>query len=88
MIGALISISLSGLLIGGLGHLLARPKLHIGLLWTVLCGIGGAVAGGIASSILYFPWGGDHWLARFALEVAAAALLVPWMARRRRSLVR
>ena len=72
-----------GLLIGVLGRLVVPGPNPIGLLWTLLCGWGGAVIGGIVAGLL-FRHPRVHWFLTLVLEVLAAALLVWLLSRRRR----
>jgi uncharacterized membrane protein YeaQ/YmgE (transglycosylase-associated protein family) len=78
----LFSIVIGGLLIGLLGRLVVPGPNPIGLLWTLLCGWGGAVIGGLFARLL-FRQPGAHWFITLVLEVLAAALLV-WLISKRR----
>ena len=82
MIFLLLSIVIGGLIIGALGRLVVRGPNPIGLGWTVLCGLGGSVLGGIVSDVL-FGHPRSHWLVTFVLEIVAAAFLVRLVTRRR-----
>jgi uncharacterized membrane protein YeaQ/YmgE (transglycosylase-associated protein family) len=77
-----LSILVGGLLIGALGRLIAPGRNRIGLLWTVTCGVGGSLIGGIVARALFIS-PGTHWLITLVLEVLAAALLVSLVSRRR-----
>jgi uncharacterized membrane protein YeaQ/YmgE (transglycosylase-associated protein family) len=79
----LFSMVVGGLLIGLLGRLVVPGPNPIGLLWTLLCGWGGAVIGGIVAGLL-FRQPRAHWFLTFVLEVLAAALLVWLLSKRRR----
>ena len=72
-----------GLLIGVLGRVVVPGPNPIGVLWTLLCGWGGALIGGIVAGLL-FRHPGTHWFITLVLEVLAAALLVWLLTRRRR----
>ncbi|HMK98374.1 MAG TPA: hypothetical protein VK425_12555 [Acidimicrobiales bacterium] len=77
-----LSTLIGGLIIGGLGRLVAPGRHPIGFWATALCGIGGALIGGAVAALLF---GGPvhHWLSTLVLEVLAAAGLVSLVARRR-----
>ena len=79
----LFRMVVGGLLIGVLGRLVVPGPNPIGLLWTLLCGWGGAVIGGIVAGLL-FRHPGAHWFLTLVLEVLAAALLVWLLSKRRR----
>ncbi|MDA8302763.1 MAG: GlsB/YeaQ/YmgE family stress response membrane protein [Actinomycetota bacterium] len=83
MLFLLFSIVVGGLLIGLLGRLVVPGPNPIGLLWTLLCGLGGAVIGGLVAGLL-FHRPGAHWFLTLVLEVLAAALLVWLLSKRRR----
>jgi uncharacterized membrane protein YeaQ/YmgE (transglycosylase-associated protein family) len=79
LIAKLLWWILLGLLIGGLARLVLPGRQALGLLRTVLAGVGGALLGGIvAHSVLHVGS-----LLQFVLSVAAAALLVGVLARGR-----
>jgi len=80
----IISILLSGLVIGALGRLVLPGSNPIGFWWTVACGIGGAVIGGVVSRALFYN-PRAHWLITLVLEVLAAAFLVSLVSKRLRS---
>ncbi|MGI8778358.1 MAG: GlsB/YeaQ/YmgE family stress response membrane protein [Acidimicrobiales bacterium] len=71
LIGWIISVIISGLVIGALGRLaIPGPNpMSIGL--TIAIGIGGSILGGIVGALLQAGW-----LLTVILEVAAAALIV------------
>jgi len=71
LIGWIISVIISGLVIGALGRLaIPGPNpMSIGL--TIAIGIGGSILGGIVGALL-----SAGWLLTVILEVAAAALIV------------
>lgn len=78
----IFTILVGGLLIGALGRLIVPGPNPIGLIWTVVCGVGGALMGGIVARAL-FRNPSSHWLLTLVLEVLAAALLVSLLSRRR-----
>lgn len=80
----ILSMALGGLVIGALGRLVVPGPNPIGFGWTVACGIGGSVLGGVVAAII-FGNPSHHWLLTFVLEVLAAALLVSFVSRRRHS---
>jgi uncharacterized membrane protein YeaQ/YmgE (transglycosylase-associated protein family) len=61
----------TGIVIGVLGRVLLRGRQAIGFLWTILAGIGGALAGSWLAG--QFGWDG---FSEFILQVVAAAILV------------
>jgi uncharacterized membrane protein YeaQ/YmgE (transglycosylase-associated protein family) len=79
----LFSIVVGGLVIGALGRLVVPGPNPIGLWKTLLCGLGGAIVGGIVARAL-FRDPGAHWLVTLVLEVLVAALLVWLLSGRRR----
>jgi uncharacterized membrane protein YeaQ/YmgE (transglycosylase-associated protein family) len=78
----ILSILIGGLVIGALGRLVVPGPNPIGLWWTVACGVGGAVLGGIVASLL-FSNPAAHWLITLIIEVVAAAFLVSVVSKRR-----
>jgi uncharacterized membrane protein YeaQ/YmgE (transglycosylase-associated protein family) len=82
----ILSILLGGLVIGGLGRLVVPGPNPIGLGWTLVCGIGGAVIGGLIARGLFsnVAYPASHWFVAVVLEVLAAALLVLVVTRARR----
>jgi len=83
MLFLLFSIVIGGLLIGALGRLVVPGPNPIGFWRTILCGLGGAIAGGAVARLL-FRNPGAHWLVTLVLEVLAAAFLVWLISGRRR----
>lgn len=82
MLFLVVSIILGGLVIGALGRLVVPGRNPIGFWWTVACGIGGSLLGGIVSRALFrHPY--HHWLVTLVLEVLAAALFVSLLSRGR-----
>ena len=79
----LLSILIGGLAIGGLGRLVVPGPNPIGLWWTVACGVGGAIVGGIVARLLFFN-PAAHWLVTLIIEVVAAAFLVSLVSKSRR----
>ena len=71
MLNLILSLALTGLIVGALGRLAVPGPNPMGILTTILLGIGGAVLGGLASMALGIP-------ERFGFIVAVlvAALLV------------
>lgn len=70
--GSLLSLLITGLVVGLLGRLIVPGRQPIGFIRTVLVGIGGSLAGAyLGKEILHFGGGG-----RFILGVLVAALLV------------
>ena len=83
MLFLVLSVLVGGLFVGSLGRLVVPGPNPIGFWWTVTCGIGGSIIGGIVSRALFFN-PAAHWLVTLVLEVLAAALLVSLLSRRRR----
>jgi uncharacterized membrane protein YeaQ/YmgE (transglycosylase-associated protein family) len=78
-----LSILIGGLVVGGLGRLVVPGPNPIGLWWTVACGIGGAIVGGIVARLLFFN-PSAHWLITLIIEVVVAAFLVSLVSKSRR----
>lgn len=76
----LISIALSGLVIGALGRLAIPGRQPMGCLATILVGIGGSIVGGLIGRLLFGP----NYVPGLLMSSAAAALLV-WLIYGRRS---
>jgi uncharacterized membrane protein YeaQ/YmgE (transglycosylase-associated protein family) len=66
-----ITAVVTGLVVGGLGRLAVPGRQSVGLLVTMALGLGGAFLGTLLARALQL-----HSLARFLLEVLAAAVLV------------
>jgi uncharacterized membrane protein YeaQ/YmgE (transglycosylase-associated protein family) len=79
MLTFLLGLFVGGLVIGALGRLVAPGPNPIGFGWTVLCGLGGALVGGLIGRFLL-----SSGLLVFAFEVLAAAALVIVVTKRRR----
>ncbi len=79
----ILSIIIGGLVIGALGRLVVPGPNPIGFWWTVACGVGGAVVGGIVARLLFFN-PATHWLVTLVIEVVAAAFLVSLVSKSRR----
>ncbi len=79
----LLSIVVGGLVIGALGRLVVPGPNPIGFWRTVLCGLGGAIAGGIIARLL-FRNPAAHWFVTLVVEVLVAAFLVWLLSGRRR----
>ena len=77
------SILLGGLVIGALGRLVVPGPNPIGFWWTVACGVGGALVGGIVARLL-FSNPAAHWLVTLVIEVVVAAFLVALVSKGRR----
>jgi uncharacterized membrane protein YeaQ/YmgE (transglycosylase-associated protein family) len=83
MLFLILTIVIGGLIIGGLGRLVVPGRNPIGFWWTLACGVGGSLIGGIVARALFFN-PSNHWLITLVLEILAAALLVSLVSRRRR----
>lgn len=63
----------TGLVIGGLAHLLVPGRNRIGIIRTLAVGIVGALVGGFVTAALLGP---GHVLATFLVALVVAALLI------------
>lgn len=70
-IGWLISVVISGLIIGALGRLVVPGPNPMSIGLTIVIGIGGAIIGGIIGAILFAGW-----FVTLILEVLVAAGIV------------
>ena len=77
----LISIAISGLIIGALGRLAIPGRQPMGCMMTIAVGIGGSIIGGIVGRILFGSHAGAAGIV--LLEIGGAALLV-WLISRSR----
>jgi uncharacterized membrane protein YeaQ/YmgE (transglycosylase-associated protein family) len=64
---------LTGLVIGGLAHLLVPGRNRIGIIRTLAVGIAGAVVGGVVTAALLGP---GHLVVTFLVALIVAALLI------------
>ncbi len=69
----LLSLALTGLLIGGLARLVLPGREAIGIFGTILAGIAGSFVGGIVARLLF---GVVSWWVALALAVAGAVLFI------------
>jgi uncharacterized membrane protein YeaQ/YmgE (transglycosylase-associated protein family) len=72
-ISAIIAWLITGLVIGGLAHLLVPGRQRIGLLLTLLFGIVGALIGGFVTAAII---GAGHFIITFIVSLVVAALLI------------
>ena len=77
-ISAIIAWLITGLVIGGLAHLLVPGRQRIGILLTLLFGIVGALIGGIVTAAII---GAGHLIITFIVSVIVAALLIAVVSR-------
>jgi uncharacterized membrane protein YeaQ/YmgE (transglycosylase-associated protein family) len=77
MIGAIISLVISGLLVGALGRLAIPGPNPMSIGMTILVGIGGAILGTLVGAVLGAPLG-----LLIILQVLCAAGIVYFMQRR------
>jgi len=84
-VGYLISLVITGLVIGALGRLAIPGPNPMGCFGTLAVGIGGSIVGGIVARIIFGPLFVRHGIAVVTLEVLAAALIVWLVERSRRS---
>lgn len=73
----IIGLLVFGLIVGALGRLVIPGPNPLGLLMTIVVGIGGALLGGIVGALLFDRATG------FVLAVPASAFLVWWIERNR-----
>lgn len=82
----LIGLAISGLIVGALARLILPGPETIGVLGTILAGLGGAFIGGVVGRLLF---GATGWFLSFVLAVAGAVLLIlPFCAYRYRTRIR
>jgi uncharacterized membrane protein YeaQ/YmgE (transglycosylase-associated protein family) len=72
-ISAIIAWLITGLVIGGLAHLLVPGRQRIGILLTLLFGIVGALIGGFITAAIL---GAGHFIITFIVSLIVAALLI------------
>ena len=72
-ISAIIAWLITGLVVGGLAHLLVPGRNRIGILLTLLFGIVGALVGGIVTAAII---GAGHFIITFIVSLVVAALLI------------
>ncbi len=77
---AIVAWLVTGLVIGGLAHLLVPGRQRIGILRTLVFGILGAVVGGIVTALLLGP---GHVLITFVVALIVSALLISAVTRPR-----
>jgi uncharacterized membrane protein YeaQ/YmgE (transglycosylase-associated protein family) len=84
--GYLISLVISGLIIGALGRLAVPGPNPMGCIGTIAVGILGSLLGGLVARAIWGPNFVDHGIGVVVLEVLGAALIVFLVgsARRRR----
>lgn len=74
--GELIGLIIFGAVIGALARLVLPGKQNIGMLWTILLGVLGALAGYyLAGALGVGQTGGIDWI-RWIISIAVAAALV------------
>jgi uncharacterized membrane protein YeaQ/YmgE (transglycosylase-associated protein family) len=78
----ILSIAIGGLIIGALGRLAVPGRQPMGLIATMLVGVGGAIIGGIVARLIWTD-PGQHAMGVVVLEVLGAALIVYLIAGRR-----
>jgi uncharacterized membrane protein YeaQ/YmgE (transglycosylase-associated protein family) len=77
-IGYVISLVISGLVVGALARLVVPGPNPMSILATIGVGLAGALVGGLIAGLI-----GAGWLIAIILEVALAALLVYFLTNRR-----
>jgi uncharacterized membrane protein YeaQ/YmgE (transglycosylase-associated protein family) len=79
-IAYIISLIITGLIVGALARLVIPGRNPMSILATIGVGIVGALIGGLIAGLI-----GAGWLITIILEVAIAALLVYFLTARRRA---
>lgn len=69
----LLSLAITGLIVGGLARLVLPGREAIGIFGTILAGIAGSFVGGIIGRLLF---GNMSWLLALILAVAGAVLFI------------
>ena len=72
-ISAIIAWLITGLVVGGLAHLLVPGRQRIGILLTLLFGIVGALLGGFITAAII---GAGHFIITFIVSLIVAAVLI------------
>jgi uncharacterized membrane protein YeaQ/YmgE (transglycosylase-associated protein family) len=72
-LSVIIAWLITGLVVGGLAHLLVPGRNRVGFLRTVLFGIAGALIGGIITAAIL---GGGHVIVTFIVALIVSALLI------------
>lgn len=72
-VSAVIAWLITGLVIGGLAHLLVPGRQRIGILLTILFGIVGALIGGFVTAAII---GAGHFIITFIVSLIVSALLI------------
>lgn len=81
MLGTLIGALIFGLILGPLGRLLVPGRQNIGILWTIIAGVVGALVGGLVADAVGWSDTEDNidWL-RILVQVIVAAVAVAGVA--------
>ncbi len=69
----LISLAISGLIVGALARLILPGPETLGIFGTILAGLGGSLVGGFIGRALFGPTG---WLPSLLFAVGGAVLLI------------
>ena len=72
-LSVIVAWLITGLIVGGLAHLLVPGRNRIGIVLTVLFGIVGALVGGIVTFAII---GAGHFIITFIVSLIVAALLI------------
>src|SRR3984957_8748769 len=72
-ISAIIAWLITGLVVGGLAHLLVPGRQRIGIVLTLLFGIVGALVGGFVTFAII---GAGHFIITFIVSLVVAAVLI------------
>jgi uncharacterized membrane protein YeaQ/YmgE (transglycosylase-associated protein family) len=83
MVSLVLSLALSGLIIGGLGRLIIPGRNPIGFLRTIVAGLAGSFLGGLVARLAFGLRYGYSFGLGFVLAVVFAALFVHLFERNR-----
>jgi uncharacterized membrane protein YeaQ/YmgE (transglycosylase-associated protein family) len=72
-LSAILGWLITGLIVGGLAHLLVPGRQRIGILMTIIVGIVGALVGGIITTALV---GAGHLIITFLVALVVSAVLI------------
>lgn len=75
MLGYVIVMAIEGLLLGMLGRLLVPGRQPMGCLLTILCGLGGALIGGVVGRWIW----GENYAPGLIMGAVCATVLI-WVA--------
>lgn len=74
MLGYVIAMTIQGLVLGALGRLVVAGRQPMGCVATILCGLGGALIGGVLGRLLF----GEDYAPGLIMGTICSALLI-WL---------